>query len=137
MDEDAAEEEEGEEVGDSHEGVHAVGEVPDDGEVHDAADEEGGDVKQTVDEDPAATAQVLHGPFAVVAPAEDGGEGEGEQTEGEQRCADDGYLREGGLGERGAVVEGDVGVGQDAADDDEAGEGADDDGVPEGAARRH
>ena len=134
MDEDAAEEEEGEEVRDGHEGVHAVGEVPDDGEVHDAADEEGGDVKDAVDDDPATTAQVLHGPFAIVAPAEDGGEGEGEQAEGEQGRADDGYLREGGLGERGAVVEGDVGVGQDAADDDEPGEGADDNGVPECAA---
>lgn len=56
MDEDAAEEEEGEEVRDGHEGVHAVGQVPDDGEVHDAADEEGDDVEQAVDDDPATAA---------------------------------------------------------------------------------
>lgn len=56
MDEDAAEEEERQQVGDGHQRVHAVGQVPDDGEVHDAADEEGGDVADAVDDDPATAA---------------------------------------------------------------------------------
>lgn len=56
VDEDAAEEEERQQVGDGHQRVHAVGQVPDDGEVHDAAHEEGGDVEQAVDDDPAAAA---------------------------------------------------------------------------------
>ena len=137
MDDDAAEEEEGEEVGDGHEGVHAVGEVPYESQFNDAADEDGGDVEDAVGDDPAVTAQVLDGPFAVVTPAENGGEGEGEEAEGEQRRAHDGNLLEGGLGQRGSVGEVDVVIGQHAADDDQAGDGTDDDRVPEGAARRY
>ena len=137
MDDDAAEEEEGEEVGDGHEGVHAVGEVPYESQLNDAAYKDGGDVEDTVGDDPAATAQVFNGPFAVVAPTKDGGEGEGEKAEGEQWRAHDGNLLEGGLGQRGSVGEVYVVIGQYAADDDQAGDGTDDDRVPEGAARRH
>ena len=129
----AAEQEQTDEVGDGHEGVHAVGYVPDDVEVDDATEEQGHNEEDAVEAVDAASLDVVHRTLAVVAPAEDGAEGEGEDADGEQRRADVGNLAEGHLRQGGAVGIADVGVGEDAADEHQAGEGADDDGVPEGA----
>lgn len=134
MDNDAAEEDEGDKVGYGHEGVHAVGEVPHDAQFDDAAQEGGDDVDDAVADDPALAPQVIDGPFAIVVPAKNGAEGEGEQGKGEEVRTHIGNLRESGVGERGTVGKVDVGVSQHAADDDNARDGTDDDGVPEGAA---
>ena len=44
-----AEEEEGEEVRDGHERIHAVGQVPYDGKVHHGSDKESDDIQDAVD----------------------------------------------------------------------------------------
>ena len=44
-----AEEEEGEEVRDGHERIHAVGQVPYDGQVHHGSNKDGDDIQDAVD----------------------------------------------------------------------------------------
>ena len=61
-------------VRNSHQRIHAVGQVPHDVEVHHTAEEDGDDVEHSVDDHPAVALQVFYGPFAVVAPAQDGRE---------------------------------------------------------------
>ena len=76
VDQDAVEAEEGDEVGDGHEGVHAIGEVPYHGEIHDATGKHGQHIKHTEHQHPTLALEILHGALAIIAPAEDGGEGE-------------------------------------------------------------
>ena len=84
---DVAQQQQGDEVGDRHEGVHAVGSVPNDVQADDTAHEDHGDEQDAVGQHPAFALEVLDGALAVVAPAQDGGEGERQQAETEQRCA--------------------------------------------------
>ncbi len=132
---DIAQQEQGNEVRDRHEGIHAVGGVPHDVEADDAAHKDHGNEQDAVSQHPALTLEVLDGALAIVAPAEDGGEGKRQQAEGQQGSAHVGDLGEGGLGEGGTVAGADVGVGEDGADNHQSREGADDDRVPEGARR--
>ena len=134
VDDDAAQEEQREQVRNGHQRIHTVGEIPDDGKVHHTADEDGSDIDDAVDDDPPLSFQVFYGFLAIVAPAEDGGKGEGKQTEGKQRGAYNGDFCEGGLGEGGTVVETNLGIGDDATHDDQSSQCTDDHCVPEGAA---
>ena len=116
-----------------HQGIHAVGNVPDDVEVDDAAKEQEDDVKDAIEAIGLALLDVVDGTLAIVAPPKDGAEGKGQDAKGEQRCTDVGYLGEGYLGERRTVVIGYLGIRQDAADEHDTRQGTDDDGIPEGA----
>ena len=104
-------------VRNGHEGIHAVGNVPDDVEVDDAAKEQEDDVKDAIEAIGLALLDVVDGTLAIVAPPKDGAEGKGQDAKGEQRCTDVGYLGEGYLGERRTVVIGYLGIRQDAADE--------------------
>ena len=133
-DEGAAEGEEADEVGQGHEAVGDVGEVPDEGAARDdAADEGHDDPEDAVGGDEFDAAEVLQGALAEVGPAQQGGDDEGGEADGEQEGADATHGGEGVVGEHFAGFGVDAGVGHDGDGEGEAGEGADDDGVPEGA----
>jgi YidC/Oxa1 family membrane protein insertase len=105
-------------IGDGHQPIEQVGQVPDNRQLYHGSGKDGSHVEQTVDVQVVLAAQVLHGTLAVVAPAEDGGEGESDNAEGEQRSTDDGNLLEGHLGQGTAVAVVDVGIGNDTGDED-------------------
>ena len=79
----AAEQDERHEVGDGHEGIHRVGNIPDNIEVDDASEEEGDDIEQAVEAIDVLVLYVVDGALAVVAPAKNRAEGEGQDSEGE------------------------------------------------------
>ena len=133
MHENATQCQDGNQVGDSHQGIHAICKIPYHLKTHDAANEYGSDVGYAVGNDPLVTFQIFYGTLAIITPSQYGGEGKGGQSEGEQWGAHKGNLGESFLGEGGTALESDVGISQHAADDDNTREGADDHGVPEGA----
>ena len=120
-------------VRNGHEGIHAVGNVPDDVEVDDAAKEQEDDVKDAIEAIGLALLDVVDGTLAIVAPPKDGAEGKGQDAKGEQRCTDVGNLREGDLGECSTVFIGNIGMRQDAADKNDTRHSTDNHGIPEGA----
>lgn len=128
---DAAEQDEGDEVGESHEAVHDVGKIPDQGNGGHGTNENGDDPEPAIVGDGFEAEEVFDGFLAVVGPAEDGGKDKGEQTPGEDEGAKVGEIRKGSMAK--------FGLGQvfhlpiPGADDDQSGQGADDDGVPEDA----
>lgn len=81
VDYDAAEADERDEVWDCHESVHAVGYIPHKSEADDASYKDRGYVEHAVSEHPSPAFQVFHAALAIVAPTEDGGEGERQQPE--------------------------------------------------------
>ena len=83
------------------------------------------------------TSQILHSPFAVVAPTEDGGEGEGDDAECEDRSANVGNHTERFFGQHTAVVLTDFGVGNDTGHYHHTRDGTDNDCVPERTCRRY
>lgn len=133
MHDDSAETEEGDEVRDGHEGVHAVGDVPYQAEADDAADEDGCDIDDTETEHPLLTLEIFHATLAIVAPTEGGAEGEGSQSEGEQWGTDVRYLAKGSLGQCRSIMVVDVGIGDDAGGYHESCQGTDNHRVPEGS----
>ena len=64
-----AEEQQGDEVGDCHQGIHAFGNVPDNVKADNAAEEEGYDVKNAVETVRLSVLDVVDGAFAIVTPA--------------------------------------------------------------------
>ena len=132
MDDDAAETEQGNEVRDSHEGIHAVGDVPYQSQADDATDENTDDVEHSIAEHPLLSLEIFHAALAVIAPAQGGAEGEGAQTEGKQWGSDVWNLAEGCLGQGGSVVIVNIRISDDARCDDQSGEGTDNHGIPEG-----
>ena len=135
MNDDTVEEDQREQIRDGHEGIHAVGYVPHDRKVCHTAGKYRQDVKQAVDVSPALALQILHRTLSVIAPSEDGREGEGEQSEAQYERTDARDLREGHFRQLGAVRIVDVGIGDDAAYDDKSGERAYHYRIPEGAGR--
>ena len=133
MDDDAAETEQGNEVRDSHEGIHAVGDVPNQSQADDATDENTDDVEHSIAKHPFLTLEIFHAALAVITPAQGGAEGKGAQTEGEQWGTDIWNLAERCLGKRSTVVIVDIRISDDARCDDQSGESADDNGIPEGS----
>ena len=104
VDEDLAEADECDEVRQCHEGIEAVGKVPDDGETCHATHEHRSDIEDAICHCPSrrrrgATATILpfglkifHRLLAIITPSEDGTEGEGELPDIEQWASDIGYL---------------------------------------------
>ena len=133
----AVEEQQREQVGYGHEGVEAVGDIPHHTKTRHASGKHRHDVDRAVDKRGAAAGHILHGALAIVAPSERGAEGERYHAHAHYQFAEHGNLGEGGLGKLRPVAVVDVGIGHDAAHDDNACHGADDDSVPECARRRH
>ena len=133
MNDDAAEADQGNEVRDSHEGIHTVGDVPYQSQADDATDENTDDVEHSIAKHPFLTLEIFHAALAVIAPAQGGTEGEGAQTEGEQWGSDVWNLAKCRLGQCGTVVIIDIRISDDARCDDQSGESADDNGIPEGS----
>ena len=75
---DAVEEEQGKEVRNCHQRIHAVGNVPNDAELNDAANKDGEDIAYAIVNDPTWTAEIFDSTLAVVEPAQDGAERKGE-----------------------------------------------------------
>ena len=132
MNDDAAEADQGNEVRDSHEGIHAVGDVPYQSETDDATDENTDDVEHSIAEHPLLSLEIFHAALAVITPAQGGAEGKGAQTEGKQWGTDIWNLAERSLGKRSTVVIVDIRISDDARCDDQSGEGTDNHGIPEG-----
>ena len=96
---DVAQEQQRHKVRNSHERVHAVGGIPNHVKADNAAHEDHSDKQDAIAQHPAFALEVLNGAFAIIAPAQDRGEGKGEQAESEQRGADVGNLGKCGLGQ--------------------------------------
>ena len=114
MHDDATEEDEGEEIRNSHERIHAVGDVPYQSETDDASYEDANDEHDAVNEHPAVAFEIFDTTLTIVAPTKDRTEGESDETEGEQWRADIRDLTEGCLRKCGAIVDIDIGISNDA-----------------------
>ena len=77
---DATEQEQGDEVRNSHEGIHGVGDVPDDVKTDDGAKEQRHNIENTVEAIGTSCLDIVHSTLAIIAPAQDGAEGEGEDA---------------------------------------------------------
>ena len=121
-------------VGDGHEAVEGIGDVPSQAQVHGSADDDDQGVDDLIGLDGLAAQDELPAAGAIQAPAEDGGQGEQAQADGDDQSAElgaeHGAERLGieGRGALGAVVEGSLVQSQQ---DGQTGQGADDDGVHE------
>ena len=133
----AGEEQQGNQVGNGHEAVESIGNVPHqragaDG-AHNAHEDE--DDVEDAGHDLAALAQIAPATGPVIAPADDGGQGEEQQADLNDDAADAaGQDAVEGGGRRGAVgaVCADAARIQNAGEDHrESGDGADDDGIDE------
>ena len=81
MHDDAVEADQRQEIWYCHQGIHAVGNVPHNSEVRHTAGKDCHDVEQTVGVGPALALDIFYCTLAVIAPSENGAEGESEQTE--------------------------------------------------------
>ena len=102
-------------------------------EILTLTDENGNDVEHAVSVGPALTLEIFHRTFAIIAPAENGAEGESEQSEAQYERTDDGNLRESHLRKLRTIAIVDVRIGNDAAYDYESGERTYHHRVPESA----
>jgi len=84
----STEQEQCHEVGECHERIHAVGNIPDDIEADDTSKEQEDDEDDAVEAVGNALLDIVDGTLAIVAPTEYGAEGEGEDTKGEQTHQD-------------------------------------------------
>ncbi len=123
----------GQKIRDGHERIHAVGNVPHNSEIGDAADENGNDVEHAVSVSPALTLEIFHRTLTIIAPTENGAESECEQSEAQYERTDDGNLRESHLRKLRTIAIVDVRIGNDAAYDYESGERTYHHRVPESA----
>ena len=114
MNDDAAKTDERQKVRDGHESIHAVGKVPHQRQIDNAAHKNAHDVDHAIEKHPALALEILDTTLAIIAPAKGCAEGEGGETEGEQRRSDIWNLAEGNLGKGGTVMIVDVGIGNDA-----------------------
>ena len=103
-----AEQQQGNEVGNGHQGIHAVGNIPDDVEIDDAAKEECHDIQNAVKAIRTATLNIVDGTLTIIAPTQDGAEGKRQDAKGEQGGSDVGNLRKSRLGKCGTIGIGDV-----------------------------
>lgn len=135
--------EEGDDVGDDHEVVEHIAQLPDEVVGHHRAKEDEDEREDGVDDDALLAEEVGDVDLAEEIPAEDGGEGKEEQAHRDEHVArglteDDAKrgLGEVGLAERGgrggstAFVEG-TALSVEGGDDDERVEGQDDEGIDE------
>ena len=104
------------EVGNGHECIHRVGNVPDNIKADDATKEKCHDIEDAVEAVDALMLDVVDSTLAIIAPAKNSAEGKGQDAESEQRRS---YIRN--LGEshfcQGCSVSiTDIGISQDAAD---------------------
>ena len=76
-----AQKQKGHEVWYRHQSVHAVGNIPDDIQIDDAAKEQEYDIQNTIELVDVASLDIVYCALSVVAPAEDGAEGKREDTE--------------------------------------------------------
>ena len=109
-------------IRDCHEGVHAVGYVPHYSEIGNAACKYCHDVEQTIDVGAALSLDIFHCSLAIIAPSENGAEGECQQAEAQYERTDDWNLRESHLRQLSTFAVVDVGIGYDTAYNDEPGE---------------
>ena len=137
MNDDAAKTDERQKVRDGHESIHAVGKVPHQRQIDNAAHKDAHDVDHAIEKHPALALEILDTTLAIIAPAKGCAEGEGGETEGEQRRSDIRNLAEGYLGKGGTVMIVDVGIGNNAGGDDQTCERTDDNRVPERGCGRH
>ena len=126
----------GDQVGDGHEAVEGVGDVPGQGQVHGGAHHNDDDEDDLVGPDGLGAEDELTGTGAVQRPAQHRGVGEQGQAHGDQQgaelVAEDGA--EGGHVQAGVALDAVVQVQASAlggAEDGQTGQGADDDGVHE------
>ena len=77
----SAQEDQRDEVWYCHECIHAVGDVPHDDEVDNAAGKDNKDVNYPIDNGPPLAFEVLHRHLTIVTPTENGCEGKSHQTD--------------------------------------------------------
>ena len=85
MNDDAAKTDERQKVRDGHESIHAVGKVPHQRQIDNAAHKDAHDVDHAIEKHPALALEILDTTLAIIAPAKGCAEGEGGETEGELR----------------------------------------------------
>lgn len=135
FDDDAAEGEDGDHVGDGHEPIEDVSDGPDGFDSHVGSDEDRNDVKHAEDPDRfhVAAGQVLDAALRIVVPAQNGREGEEDQAGHEHKGRHGGRKWESVL----ECISGDLYALQPRLlprsrdDDGKSGQVADDDGVEE------
>ena len=131
-DEDTGETNHADEVGDGHEGIGAVCKVPHDAALGDnTAHKDRHHPEHAVGGNEAGAPQILQGALAKVRPAQQGGDDEGGQADGEQDGTHGTHGLEGMVGEQISICRGNAGSGVQYGGEGHAGEGADDDGIPE------
>ena len=96
---DAAEEDEAKEVGDGHEAVGRVGEVPDGGELLCGTNVNKRHPKHPVRQHATAAKEILDGFFPIITPADDGGENEGDECDEQDDGAEGVEISKGSAGE--------------------------------------
>lgn len=98
MNDDAAQAKQRDEVWYGHQGVHAVGDVPNQAETDDASYVNADDVEHTIAEHPSLSFEIFHASFSIIAPSQGGTEGKCGKSDGEQRSANIRYLAKSRLG---------------------------------------
>ena len=119
-------------IGKDHDSVNQIRESPDQIHGKHRADINHNDIAQMIGYNPCLPEQIFHGAFPVIAPAYEGGNGEGHQRQGQKRRAAEGKEGKGCGGKAGGAKAPDGGrVFLDVGDDNQPCDGAHNHGIPE------